>query len=282
LKRGIGRRGFLAAAASVIAGSLAYAFLGEPRQIKTTKIEIGIPDLPVSWDGLRIVQLSDFHRGQHVTEHQIAKAGEIARSLSPDLVALTGDFVTGSSAFIGSCLRALGRIPSALGTYAVLGNHDWWTGDGEITTALEAARVHVLSNAAVRLGTERAPLWLLGVGDLWSPAFSLAKAVNAVGPTGTTVLLCHNPDVLPRAARQGLDLVLSGHTHGGQVCLPGIGALLLPIEGDRSLAKGLHQLGKTQIFVTTGIGLVAPPVRLNCPPEVAAITLQRRPATDIV
>lgn len=281
MRREIKRRSFLATAASVIAGALAYGFLGEPRHIKSTTIEIGIPDLPASWDGLRVVQLSDFHRGKHVDERQIAKAGEIARGLSPDLVVLTGDFVTGSAAFIGSCLEALGRIPSALGTFAVLGNHDWWTGGDLITEALQEASIHVLSNAAVRLGKVNAPLWLLGVEDLWSPGFSLSRAVHAVEHSGTTILLCHNPDVLPRAARHGLDLVLSGHTHGGQVCLPGIGAVLLPIEGDRSLARGLHQRGKTQIFVTTGIGLVSPPIRINCPPEVAAITLRRRPTSHI-
>jgi predicted MPP superfamily phosphohydrolase len=281
LKRGIGRRRFLATAASVVAGTLAYGFLGEPKHIRTTAIEIGISDLPASWDGLRIVQLSDFHRGKHVDEQQVAKAGEIARGLSPDLVVLTGDFVTGSASFIGSCLDALGRIPSPLGTFAVLGNHDWWTNGSMIREALQEANIHVLSNAAVRLGKANAPLWLLGVEDLWSPAFSLNSAVHAVEDSGSTILLCHNPDVLPRAAKFGLDLVLSGHTHGGQVCLPGIGALMLPIEGDRSLARGLHQRGPTQIFITTGIGLVSPPIRINCPPEVAAITLRSRPTSQI-
>jgi predicted MPP superfamily phosphohydrolase len=281
LRRGIGRRGFLATAASVVTGALAYGFLGEPRHIRTTEVEIGISDLPASWDGLRIVQLSDFHRGKHVAERHIAKAGDIARNLSPDLVVLTGDFVTGSAALVGSCLEALGKIPSALGTFAVLGNHDWWTGGALVTRGLEEAGIHVLSNAAVRLGKANAPLWLLGVDDLWSPTFSLSKAVHAVEHPGTTILLCHNPDVLPRAVRRGLDLVLSGHTHGGQVCLPGIGALLLPIEGDRSLARGLHRSGQTQIFVTTGVGLVSPPIRINCPPEVAAITLRRRATSHI-
>jgi predicted MPP superfamily phosphohydrolase len=281
MRRELTRRGFLATAASLTTGALVYGFLGEPRHIRTTTIEVGISDLPAGWDGLRILHLSDFHRGRHVSEEQIAKAGRIARGLSADLVVLTGDFVTGSATFIGSCLEALGRIPSPLGTFAVLGNHDWWTGAGLITETLQEAGIHVLSNAAVRLGSSREPLWLLGVEDLWSPVFSLNEAVHAVEQTGTRILLCHNPDVLPRAARQGIDLVLSGHTHGGQVCLPGIGALLLPIQGDRRLARGLHRQGDTQIFVTTGIGLVSPPIRINCPPEVALITLRRRPTSQI-
>ncbi len=274
MRRGVSRRQFLATAIGLSAVAGAYGLLWEPKRLKITEETVWIRNLPREREGFRIVHLTDFHRGRWVSEAQISKAGQIARRLSPDLVVLTGDFVTGQASHIWNCLEALGRLPSRFGSYAVLGNHDWWTDGKVVTAALEKAGIHVLSNAAVRLGEESNPIWLLGIEDLWSQHHSLTKAVYAADGSGPRILLSHNPDILPNASVFGLDLVLSGHTHGGQVCLPGIGPLLLPIKGDRRLARGLHWQGKTQIYVSAGVGVVAPPVRFNCPPEVAVLTLK--------
>jgi len=275
VRRGVSRRQFLATAVGLPAVAGVYGLLWEPRRIRITKETVRIRNLPNELDGLRIAHLTDLHRGRWVSEAQIGRAGRIVRDLSPDLVVLTGDFVTGKASHIWNCLEALGRLPSRLGSYAVLGNHDWWT-DGEvITDALERAGIHVLSNAAVRIGEESSSIWLMGIEDLWSQHHSLPKAVYAADGPGPRILLSHNPDILPNASVFGLDLVLSGHTHGGQVCLPGIGPLLLPIKGDRRMARGLFRQGKTQIYVSAGVGVVVPPVRFNCPPEVAVLTLKQ-------
>ncbi|MBN1425264.1 metallophosphoesterase [Candidatus Fermentibacteria bacterium] len=271
--RFISRRRFLTYAAGAAVGTGLYGVAWEPRRFHIADESVVIRGLPQALYGLKVVHLSDFHRGHWVSEDHIGRAGDLARTLDADLVVLTGDFVTGRASYAWSCLDALGSIPSRLGTFAVMGNHDWWTDSTVVRRALARAGVHVLSNAAVRITLDDSPLWLLGVEDMWSPAFSLAKAVYAAGSNEPRILLCHNPDVFATASAWGLDLVLSGHTHGGQVCLPGIGPLLLPIRADRRLASGTHRVGRTSIHVTRGVGVVAPPVRINCPPEVSRITL---------
>lgn len=254
-------------------GAGLYGVAWGPRRLRVADVSVAIRGLPDSFRGLRIVHLSDLHRGRWVGEDHIRRAGNIARGLDADLVVLTGDYVTGRASYAWSCVEALGIIPSRLGTFAVVGNHDWWTDSAIVRRALARIGAHVLSNDAVRLNLHGEALWLLGVEDMWSPAFSLAKAVYAAGDNQPRILLCHNPDVFATASAWGLDLVLSGHTHGGQVCLPGIGPLLLPIRSGRHLASGTHRVGRTNLHVTRGVGLVAPPVRFNCPPEVSRITL---------
>ncbi len=276
------RRRFLGLAATLTAAAVGHGVFIGPRRIEATHTEITLTGLPEEFDGLRIVHLSDFHRGRWVSESQIEKSGEMARALSPDLVVLTGDMVTGSASYVRSCLEALGPIPSAHGTFAVLGNHDWWAGAVVIRRALRKAGIVVLSNSAIRLGAKNRHIWLLGVEDMWSPVYSLAGALSAVDDLAPRILLCHNPDVLPAAARWNIDLVLSGHTHGGQVCIPGFGPLLLPIQQGKWLASGLQRRGRTQIYVNRGVGLVAPPVRFLCPPEVALITMRRAPRLQVI
>jgi predicted MPP superfamily phosphohydrolase len=272
----ISRRRFISLSLSIAATAAVFEFGFTHRRIKATETDVEIVDLPEIFDGFKIVQLSDFHRSRWIGENHIREAGDIARSLEPDMVVFTGDMVTGSAGQIWSCLDAIGYIPSPWGTFGVLGNHDWWSGERVIRDALETVGVTVLSNTSIRIGSRGSHIWLLGVEDLWSRRASLAAANSGVDDNAPRILLCHNPDILPSAARRNMDLVISGHTHGGQVCIPGVGPLMLPIQGSRKLASGLHNYGKTQIYVSRGIGMVSPPVRICCPPEVNLIRLQRR------
>lgn len=267
------RRRFLWSIVGSAAALLLYSRLISTRRIEQTTTDVPIRGLPKSFHDLRIVQLCDFHRGPWVDESLIRRAGDMARSADPDLVVITGDMVTGTPSLIWSCLDALGAIPSPLGTYAVLGNHDWRAGAAEIRTAMETAGITVLSNATIQLGHRGEHIWLLGMEDLWSPAHSLSETLSAVDDNAPSILLCHNPDIFSGAVRNGIELVLSGHTHGGQIRIPGFGPLLVPIQEGRWLASGLRRRGGTQIYVNRGIGVVAPPVRLFCRPEVALIRL---------
>ena len=277
MPRSISRRRFIACAGSAVLGAGLCGVVWGTRRLRVADAAVAIRDLPEAFHGLRIAHLSDFHRGRWVSAAQVRQAGDLARSLSPDLVVLTGDLVTGSAAYAWSCVDALGRIPSPLGTFAVLGNHDWWTDRAVVRRALERIDAHVLSNDAVRLTVNGSPVWLLGVEDMWSSGFSLAKAVYAAGDNRPRILLCHNPDVIATAASWGIDLVLSGHTHGGQVCLPVFGPLILPIRSGKRFASGTKRVGPTTIHVTRGVGVVVPPVRINCPPEVSLVTLEPAP-----
>lgn len=272
----ISRRRFLGLTLSAAAATSAYNLGVTQRHVSATTTDVEILNLPENLDGYRIVQLTDFHRSRWISEEHIREAGDLARSLDPDLVVFTGDMVTGYAGQVWSCLDAVGYIPSPGGSFAVLGNHDWWSDHLMIRNALETAGITVLSNTSIRLGHGGNHIWLLGVEDLWSRMASIAGACSGVDDGAPRIMLCHNPDILPSAARVGVDLVISGHTHGGQVCLPGIGPLVLPIQGSRELASGLHKRGKTQIYVSRGIGVVTPPIRVCCPPEVSLLRLKRR------
>ncbi|MCU0610640.1 MAG: metallophosphoesterase, partial [Candidatus Eisenbacteria bacterium] len=206
----LSRRSFLTCAGSAVIGAGVYGLAWGPRDLRVAEASVAIRGLPDTLAGLRIAQISDLHRGRWVSEGQIRRAGDVARSLDPDLVVLTGDYVTGRASYVWSCVEALGPIPSRFGTFAVLGNHDWWTDAGVVRRALQRIDAYVLSNDAVRLGHDGARLWLLGVEDMWSSAFSLARAVYAAGDGAPRILLCHNPDVFAAAAAWGIDLVLSG------------------------------------------------------------------------
>jgi len=196
-------------------------------------------------------------------------------SLKPDLIVLTGDFVSRESSNAEACGRALSSLRAPYGVYGVLGNHDYWTRDVErVARAVRQAGVRILVNDSAQINVGGEAWWLCGLDDAWSGKPDLDSTLARVPDNGFRILLCHEPDFADRAAGRSIPLQLSGHSHGGQVRLPGIGALLLPYLG-RKYPIGLQQVGNSHLHVYTnvGLGLVAPPVRLNCPPEVTHLTL---------
>lgn len=272
------RRTFLATLGGAVVGGILYSTHWHPRDLQVVSTTVPVRNLPPAFQGVRIAHLTDLHRGRWVGEGQVARAGEVVRRLKPDVVVLTGDYVTGLASHVYSCVEALGPLPAPLGTYAVLGNHDWWTDAATVREALRRGGIHVLSNEAVSISLRGERLWILGVEDLWSPWCSLVRACYAARGEEPKILLSHNPDLVGLAAQWGVDVVLSGHTHGGQVCLPGLGPLLLPIRSGKALASGTHRVGSTWIHVSKGVGLVFPPVRLHCPPDVSVVTLVGSPS----
>jgi uncharacterized protein len=240
-----------------------------------TYTEIRLHRLQPAHDGLRVVHLTDIHHSLFTPLEDVQRAVHLANQLRADVVALTGDYVTFSPMYIWPVARALGKLRARLGVFAVLGNHDFQVDPGLMTRALQAQHIRVLRNAhhSLRLGS--APLWLVGVDDLWWNRDDLPGALRSVPARDPKILLCHNPLGIQAAAMHGIDLVLSGHTHGGQVRLPVVGSVYGRSKLGRRFVEGWNRLQNTQIYVSRGIGKVLVPLRLGCPPEVTCLRLRR-------
>ncbi len=262
--------------------------------IDVTKRDFFLRGLPAAFDGARIAQLSDIHLDDFTEPFFLRHViGRINR-IKPDIVVLTGDFVTAE--LPTKLARALGTNKFARGaawqcanilteleckaTYAVLGNHDFGIGATEVATALGDNGITVLRNAGTSIERPGGRIWLAGVDDPLeghpNPDLAIPASIRNV-PNEPVVLLCHAPDYADRLLRslpgQSVDLMLSGHTHGGQVRVPFVPAMRLPPLG-RKYIEGWFQLGRMQLYVNRGIGTIGVPFRLNCPPEITIITLR--------
>jgi uncharacterized protein len=246
------------------------SFTADP---EITQTVIRLRRLPAAYDGLRILHLTDIHLGLFTPIEEVQRVIDLANSQHPDLIALTGDYVTLSPAYIWPVARALGRLRARLGVFAVLGNHDFRVSAEEVTRALGAQQIRVLRNAHHRLLATRARLWLVGVDDFWAASEDLERALESVPPDEPKILLCHNPLAIDRASRLGIDLMLSGHTHGGQVRIPLLQNLYRSKLGERFI-DGWNRLGDTQIYISRGIGKVVVPLRLACRPEISCLSLR--------
>jgi len=228
--------------------------------------------LPKALDGFRIVQLSDVHHGPFSDRSQIERAVETANRLQPDIIALTGDYISKERHFAAPCAEMLGRLEARHGVYAVLGNHDHWTDAALITDLFRAEGMKVLINEGMRFQKGDSAFWLAGVDDTMVGLEDLPLALAGARRDEMKLLLAHNPIILRRAARASVDLVLSGHTHGGQVALRSERSA--SGRPRRRLLKGLGRQGNTQIYVNRGLGTVVLPIRYGCPPEVSLLELR--------
>lgn len=253
-------------------GQAARSALSEPYLLTIEHHPIYLDRLPRSFDGFRIVHLSDFHHSPFTSREQIERAVETANRLQPDIIALTGDYISHDREFAAPCAEFLGRLQARHGVFAVLGNHDHWTDAALITDLFRAEGITVLVNQGMRFEWRGEAIWLAGVDDTMVGLEDLPLALAGSRETEMKLLLAHNPIILRRAARSGIDLVLSGHTHGGQVTLRSErGASGKP---RRRLLRGLGRQGRTQIYVTRGLGTVVLPIRFGCPPEVSLLELR--------
>ena len=247
-------------------------FTPDPEITDTT---LWLRRLPEAYDGLKIVQLTDLHHSLFTPLEEIKRAVHLTNRLRPDLVALTGDYVTFSRDYIWPLAQALGKLRTRLGIFAVLGNHDFQVDPDEVTRALRAEHIRVLRNSHYALRAGSSTLWIVGVDDLWWKADDLEAALRSVPARDAKILLCHNPLGIHQAAKKGIDLVLSGHTHGGQVLVPVVKALYGRSRlGERFIA-GWNRLHNTQIYVSRGIGKVLVPLRVGCPPEISCLRLRK-------
>lgn len=242
---------------------------GVVRDPQISTYSLRMPRLPEACSGLRVVQLSDIHYSLYLPPAAAERAVELANRLQPDVIALTGDFVTKARQFIEPMADLLAGLRARLGVFAVLGNHDFRVDAGMVSRALARRRIRVLRNTHRRLQVGGGRIVIAGIDDARQRP-SLDVALGARQASGFTLLLAHSPASLPDAAAHGVDLVLSGHTHGGQINF-GIAAPFY----DRHFPSGFLQSGSTRMYVSRGLGQVIVPWRLGCPPEIAAFTLYR-------
>lgn len=280
----ISRRKFLLlTAATAVAAAGVDSTLVEPNHPRIVRKDLSLRRWPAKLDGFTIVVLSDFHYDPHFSIHPLHASIGMVNHLRPDLVVLTGDFVT--SPTIGGdpekaasaaepCARLLRQMYSRHGLWAVMGNHDYATDPERVTSALQAEGVRCLANQSVAIERDGSRFWLAGVNDVLYDAADLPKTLSHVPSDEPTVLLAHEPDYADVVARHPVDLQLSGHSHGGQVRLPWLGPLYLP-DLARKYVWGLYRVGNLTLYTNPGLGTITLPVRWNCPPEITLLTLRR-------
>jgi len=271
------RRGVLklfgAGAAVFAASGSVQAWLVEPGWIELTRPVLRLPNCPPGWQGARIAHLTDIHVGRWISLKDVAEMVALTNAAKPDVVLLTGDFVSPRRAITSEYARVLSELQAPLGSFAVLGNHDHWTSASGVRDMLEEAGVRVLRNEGTLLQRRGDGLWLAGTGDLWEDAPRVDLAMRGAPGDVPRILMQHNPDFAEQLTpADGVDFMLSGHTHGGQVRLPGKRPIILPIQ-HRKYAFGMVQGPGCGVYISRALGLIGPGVRFNCRPELPVYSL---------
>jgi predicted MPP superfamily phosphohydrolase len=237
------------------------------------RVQVPISNLPPSLEGFRIVQISDIHLVPLTTIELVDQAVQMANQLNPDLTLLTGDYVWHDVEAIHELMPSLARLNARHGVYACLGNHDLWTDVNVVTQAFRDKRVPLLVNEGLALLEGVANLYLAGLDDGWSGKPDLEAAMQNWPQGAPTVLLMHEPDLADRYSRDPrISLQLSGHSHGGQVRFPWIGAIILPYLSWK-YPIGLYNVNGMWLYTNRGLGTTNIPLRVNCAPEITEITL---------
>jgi len=253
-----------------------YSVRIEPHWLSIEHVVIPMEGLKSSLEGFKIVCLADFHLRPYHTIDWIREVVRRANQLTPDLVCLLGDYVYESADMILRLAPELAGLRSRYGVLCILGNHDLWTDRHVVTAGLERAGLRVLVNQGSLLAIGDGQLYVAGLDDGWSGNPDLSAVVQDAPPGCKVILLMHEPDFADDLSTDGrVSLQLSGHSHGGQVRLPGLGAPILPDFG-RKYDQGLFRVNAMWLYTTRGIGAIDPPVRFNCRPEISEIVLVRK------
>ena len=272
------RRRFLktAAVSAVVGlGTTVYGHEAEAEHLEVVHQTVRIAGWPASAAGLKIGQLSDLHCQDVRAVARTARAAKLLLAQKPDVVVLTGDYISGNHAsdWARPCAEALAPLTAApRGVFAILGNHDWWSRrPGYVASELERMGFQMLRNQSVPL--PQAPgVWLVGLDDRCENAQDPVQALFGVPERAIKILLIHEPDYADEAP-PGFALQLSGHSHAGQIRLPGLPPLHCPKYGQR-YPEGLQQTTRHPVYTSRGVGMMGPQMRLCCPPEVTVLTIQ--------
>jgi len=268
-------KGLIAAPLVAVSAASAYARLIEPYNYLISETDISIRDLPPAFEGFRITQLTDIHHSRILGINEVRRMVNLAQQTKPDMFVLTGDYTTTYRRYIEPCAEALAGLRAPEGVWAILGNHDHYT-DPELTTrALQRQHIAVLNNAHTTLQRGSDAIQLSGIDDWSWAANDWARAFSGLRPNTPTVLLSHQPSVLDLEETKSVALILSGHTHGGQVKLPFLGAPARFATQDLKYARGLFRSGNTQLYVSAGTGVIGLPLRFGVRPEIAVLRLRR-------
>ncbi len=272
------KRKFLAKAfltSLAIGTPVTYSLYNEKENIELVQFPLPFKGLPSAFHGYKIIQLSDIHSSYSIREDYLNRVIQEVNQCKPDLLVLTGDYLSGKrdKKYFPEFLRALSKLDKGMKKYAILGNHDFWTDASFVEKGLKGANIHVLRNSHRTIRQKDDLLYLAGIDDLSVRKNDIEKATLKMPLDAFTILLSHHPDFIPTAADYRFNLMLSGHTHGGQIQMPLIGPLIVPSSFGRKYAEGLHKVKDTYLYVNRGIGVISPPIRFLCRPEITEITL---------
>jgi len=267
------RRKFLRySGAAGVAAVTGYS-LWEARDLQIAEFTVPVDRLPASFDGLRVALLADLHYGPFISRDYLRATIDQANALGAELILLGGDYVHYHAKYIAGVMAEMSRLAAPLGVYAVRGNHDNHASPIITTQEMIRYKIPQITNTGIWLTRGNERLRVCGVDDLRTGFPNLKAALGDTKPEETALLLSHNPDFAETLTDSRVGLVLCGHTHGGQVCLPVIGAPIVPSDYGQKYLYGPTAAPHTRVFVTRGVGAIFPPVRLNCPPEIALLTL---------
>lgn len=263
-------KGVLATAVGAVTGAGVYGSAYERHHLGVTRAELPVSGLPPALDGVRVGFITDIHHSALVPAEDVSNAVQMVNAERPDLVVLGGDYVTfGDRAFVGPVAELLAPLRAPNGVFAILGNHD---DDRDMPAALARQGFVVLKDQRTRIELRGEQIDVAGL-RFWTRRPQDVARVLRNARTETTLLLAHDPRRLREAAALNVPAVLSGHTHGGQVVVPGVGPVF---KRYFPVLEGVGREENTSIFVSRGIGTIYVPVRINCPPEVALVTLRRK------
>lgn len=279
--------GSRAAATAVMTSNswrIKYESVAGPERVLISSYQIELDGLHADLNGLRVVHLTDIHHGPWLPIEFVHAIVEKTNDLKPDIVALTGDYVVNSPRYVLPVAKALSQLTPTVATIGVMGNHDWWEGGQLVVDEFTNHGIHMLDNARRILTPDRqllqdsdSGICLAGVGDAWTDTVDFDAALGSIPSHLPRLLLSHNPDCAEDAnflkSDHRVDLMLSGHTHGGQVCFPSNQQPILPKIRKNKYARGLVMGPRCPVYICRGIGTAGVPLRLGADPEIAVFDL---------
>jgi predicted MPP superfamily phosphohydrolase len=271
------RRVFLKSlAAAALPGAAAFASYGlyEASWAEVVRPVLCVPKLPRSFEGTTIAFLADLHHGPFTSLEYVNSVVRTTLALRPDLIVLGGDYCLKDAKYIAPCFEVLGGLTAPLGVYGVLGNHDYWHGPDETRAGFKSAKVEELTNRGVWLTRGGKRFRLAGVDDFWMGQVEMGVALGDARSEDTCVVISHNPDVAEKLRDDRVGLMISGHTHGGQVVFPTGEAPFVPSIYGQKYLHGVCRAPATTVYVSRGLGCTSVPIRFCSRPELTLLTLK--------
>jgi len=265
--------------ALLAAGGGIYSFLVEPGLVRVESVSLKLRRLTSGFSGIRMAQISDIHMGGWMNAEHLQNVVNLVVAQKPDVLLFTGDFLIGhvfdadSEQAVRDLITILTPLAASFPSFAILGNHDYWTDPEAVREVLRSCNIADLTNTVFTMTRGAEKLHLCGVDDIWEGDVRMDNVLGQIANDGAAILLAHEPDFADTSAATGrFDLQVSGHSHGGQVVIPFIGPPILPYLG-RKYPSGLYQVGKMYQYTSRGVGMGRLPVRFNCPPEITLFIL---------
>lgn len=255
---------------------LAYGIFIEPYRIQYKTIDFQSADIPAPFEDFKIIFLTDIHHSKVFPIERIEKLVNKVNTLEPDLILLGGDYAFDGEEYIEPCFEALANLRAKYGVYGVFGNHDHWDGIDTARQSMQNAGITSLENQSYWIGINGSRIKLGGVGDSWEGEQNLEVTANDVSEEDFVILVSHNPDIAEKITDDRIDLVLSGHNHGGHISFFGLWAPIVPSGYGSKYLTGVKKFEHTTVIISNGIGVSTyPPIRLFARPQVYSIQLSR-------